>query len=145
MTVPVIGMGGIMDGEDAVEFLLAGATAVAVGTANFVDPTATMRVLDGLAEYCRRHGVGRVIGDLVGALELNDGQFDQALHRDVQQAARTRAAVDSRAPGAFPFFVTLAVVSLGRAGIVLIGYVVDSRDRRCSRIGLAPAPSSASP
>ena len=66
--VPVIGMGGIMHAEDAVEFLLAGATAVAVGTANFVDPTATMRVLDGILEYCREHDVGRV-SDLVGALE----------------------------------------------------------------------------
>ena len=55
-----------MTGDDAVEFLLAGATAVAVGTANFVDPTATMRVVDGLREYCQRHGVARV-ADLVGA------------------------------------------------------------------------------
>ena len=46
--IPVIGMGGVRDGEDAVEFLLAGASAVAVGTANFVDPTAAIRVLDGL-------------------------------------------------------------------------------------------------
>jgi dihydroorotate dehydrogenase (NAD+) catalytic subunit len=68
VSVPVIGMGGIMNGQDAVEFLLAGATAVAVGTANFVDPTATMRVLGGIAEYCVRHGVERV-RDLVGALE----------------------------------------------------------------------------
>jgi dihydroorotate dehydrogenase (NAD+) catalytic subunit len=67
--VPVIGVGGIMTGEDAVEFLLAGASAVQVGTANFVDPTSTMRVLDGLAEYCARHGVGRV-SDLTGALEV---------------------------------------------------------------------------
>jgi dihydroorotate dehydrogenase (NAD+) catalytic subunit len=66
--IPVVGMGGIADGSDAVEFMLAGATAVAVGTANFVDPTATVRVLDGLAEYCRRHGVERA-SDLVGALE----------------------------------------------------------------------------
>jgi dihydroorotate dehydrogenase (NAD+) catalytic subunit len=65
--IPVIGMGGIMDGTDAVEFLLAGATSVAVGTANFVDPTATTRVLDGLLEYCTRHEVSRV-SDLVGAL-----------------------------------------------------------------------------
>ncbi len=65
--IPVVGMGGIMDGTDAVEFMLAGATAVAVGTANFVDPTATMRVLDGVTEYCHRHGVERV-ADLVGAL-----------------------------------------------------------------------------
>jgi dihydroorotate dehydrogenase (NAD+) catalytic subunit len=67
--VPVIGVGGIMTGEDAVEFLLAGATAIQVGTANFVDPTSTVRVLDGMAEYCVRHGVGRV-SDLVGALEV---------------------------------------------------------------------------
>jgi dihydroorotate dehydrogenase (NAD+) catalytic subunit len=69
VAVPVIGVGGIMTGEDAVEFLLAGATAVQVGTANFVDPTSTMRVLDGLAEYCVRHSVGRV-SDLVGAVEV---------------------------------------------------------------------------
>jgi len=67
--VPVIGVGGIMTGEDAVEFLLAGAAAIQVGTANFVDPTSTMRVLDGLTEYCVRHGVGRV-SDLTGALEV---------------------------------------------------------------------------
>jgi dihydroorotate dehydrogenase (NAD+) catalytic subunit len=66
--IPIIGMGGIMDATDAVEFLLAGATAVAVGTANFVDPTATTRVIDGLAEYCRRHAVTRV-SELTGALE----------------------------------------------------------------------------
>jgi len=68
VSVPVIGCGGIMTGEDAVEFLLAGATAVQVGTANFVDPTATVRVIDGIAEYCARHGVARV-SDLTGALE----------------------------------------------------------------------------
>jgi dihydroorotate dehydrogenase (NAD+) catalytic subunit len=68
VSVPVIGVGGIMTGEDAVEFLLAGASAVQVGTANFVDPTSTMRVLDGLTEYCARHGVARV-SDLIGALE----------------------------------------------------------------------------
>ena len=67
--IPVVGMGGIETGEDAVEFLLAGATAVAVGTANFVDPTATTRVIDGLAEYCRRHEVGKV-HELTGALEV---------------------------------------------------------------------------
>lgn len=68
VSVPVIGMGGITTGEDAVEFLLAGATAVAVGTANFVDPTSAIRVLDGIIEYCNEQGVSRV-SDLVGALE----------------------------------------------------------------------------
>jgi dihydroorotate dehydrogenase (NAD+) catalytic subunit len=66
--VPIVGMGGVMTGEDAVEFMLAGATAVAVGTANFVDPTSTERVVDGIREYCAEQGVARV-RDLVGALE----------------------------------------------------------------------------
>ena len=66
--VPVIGIGGIMTGTDAVEFLLAGASAIQVGTANFVDPTSAIRVLDGIEEYCVRHEVARV-RDLVGALE----------------------------------------------------------------------------
>lgn len=67
--IPVIGMGGVRDGNDAVEFLLAGASAVAVGTANFVDPRAAARVVDGLAEYCREHGVSRAT-ELIGAIEL---------------------------------------------------------------------------
>ena len=57
-----------MDAEDAVEFMLAGATAVAVGTANFVDPTATMRVIDGLEEFCRARGI-RSVAELIGRLE----------------------------------------------------------------------------
>ncbi len=69
VSIPVIGMGGIRDGTDAVEFLLAGATAVAVGTASFVDPTAAIRVVDGIAEYCHAHGVARA-AELIGALEL---------------------------------------------------------------------------
>jgi dihydroorotate dehydrogenase (NAD+) catalytic subunit len=67
VSVPIVGMGGIMTGEDAVEFMLAGATAVAVGTANFVDPRAALRVADGIAEYCRESGVERA-SDLIGAL-----------------------------------------------------------------------------
>jgi dihydroorotate dehydrogenase (NAD+) catalytic subunit len=67
--IPVIGMGGIMNAEDAVEFLLAGARAVAVGTANFVDPTSTMRVVDGLREWCHTHAVTD-INRLVGSLEV---------------------------------------------------------------------------
>lgn len=69
LDVPVIGMGGIMSGEDAVEFLLAGASAVAVGTATFVDPTSIERVIGGIAGYCREHGFMRA-RDLVGALEV---------------------------------------------------------------------------
>lgn len=65
--VPVVGMGGIAEPEDAVEFMLAGATAVAVGTANFVDPTTTVRVADGLAEFCRARGIASV-SELTGAM-----------------------------------------------------------------------------
>jgi dihydroorotate dehydrogenase (NAD+) catalytic subunit len=65
--VPVIGMGGISDAEDAIEFMLAGATAVAVGTANFVDPRTTLRVVDGLTEFCHARGIARA-ADLTGML-----------------------------------------------------------------------------
>ncbi len=66
--LPLIGMGGIMSAGDALEFILAGATAVGVGTANFVEPATMQGVIDGLAQYCRRHGVERIT-DLIGALE----------------------------------------------------------------------------
>ena len=65
--VPLLGMGGITNGTDAVEFMLAGATAVAVGTANFMDPAATVKVIDGIADFCERQGV-RDVNELVGAL-----------------------------------------------------------------------------
>ncbi len=65
--VPIIGMGGIMTGTDAIEFILAGATAVAVGTANFIWPDATMRVLQGIKDYMQRHKVND-INNLIGGL-----------------------------------------------------------------------------
>ena len=68
VSVPLLGMGGISNGTDAVEFLLAGATAVAVGTANFVNPEATVDVIDGISEYCERHGVLDV-NELIGGLQ----------------------------------------------------------------------------
>lgn len=66
--IPILGMGGIMTGEDAIEFMLAGATAVAVGTANFVNPHAVNDVLDGMVEYCERYGVSDV-NELIGGLQ----------------------------------------------------------------------------
>lgn len=66
--VPLLGMGGISNAIDAVEFMLAGATAVAVGTANFVNPTTTIEVIDGIAQYCEHHGV-KDVNELIGALE----------------------------------------------------------------------------
>ena len=65
--IPILGMGGIVTGEDAVEFMLAGATAIAVGTANFMDPTSTIGVLEGIEEYCRTQGVHDV-KELIGGL-----------------------------------------------------------------------------
>lgn len=55
--IPIIGIGGIASGEDAVEFLLAGAKAVQIGTANFIDPTATLNVIEGIRKYCLSNGV----------------------------------------------------------------------------------------
>ena len=66
--IPVVGLGGIMNGRDALEFILAGATAVQVGTANFIDPAVTVKIIDYIEEYCQRHGVSD-INDLIGALE----------------------------------------------------------------------------
>ena len=66
--IPIIGMGGILTAEDAIEFILAGATAVAVGTANFRNPTATIECVKGIEEYMRRHEV-EDIKDLVGMVK----------------------------------------------------------------------------
>lgn len=68
VSVPILGMGGVTTGADAVEFMLAGATAVAVGTANFMNPQATVDVIDGIIDYCEEQGVNDV-NDLIGALE----------------------------------------------------------------------------
>jgi dihydroorotate dehydrogenase (NAD+) catalytic subunit len=67
--IPVCGIGGICTAEDAIQFLLCGAAAVQVGTANFLNPTAAVEVAEGIGEYCVRHGVERV-SDLVGAVEF---------------------------------------------------------------------------
>ncbi len=67
--IPVVGMGGIVTPEDAVEFLIAGATAIQVGTASYADPRATERLGRGLESWCRSHQVERV-ASLIGALEI---------------------------------------------------------------------------
>ena len=66
--VPVVGMGGIMNATDAIEFLLAGATAIQIGTANFIDPTLTIKVLEGIEQYLVRHGYTDV-RQIIGALD----------------------------------------------------------------------------
>ena len=67
--IPVIGLGGIMNATDAIEFMLAGASAVQIGTANFIDPTVSIKVVDGINEYLDRHGF-KSVTDIIGALEI---------------------------------------------------------------------------
>ncbi len=67
--IPLVGVGGIFTPEDALEFILAGATAVQVGTANFVDPLIMPRIIEGLKDYCVQEKIGR-LSDLIGGLEM---------------------------------------------------------------------------
>ncbi len=69
VNIPVVGLGGISSATDAIEFLLAGATAIEIGTANFIDPTITVKVVNGINDYLSRHGFSSV-NDIIGALEV---------------------------------------------------------------------------
>jgi len=69
--IPVIGLGGIACWQDAVEFMLAGATAIQTGTYNFIDPTVSLKIIEGVNDYCDRHGFASV-SQLTGALDLMD-------------------------------------------------------------------------
>ncbi len=66
--IPVVGLGGIMNATDAIEFFLAGATAIQIGTANFIDPTITVKVIEGIQVYLERHQCSSV-SDIIGALK----------------------------------------------------------------------------
>lgn len=66
--IPVVGLGGIMTAEDAIEFFMAGATAIEIGTANFIDPTATIKVRDGIDDWLDRHGC-QSIQEIIGSIE----------------------------------------------------------------------------
>jgi dihydroorotate dehydrogenase (NAD+) catalytic subunit len=82
--IPIIGCGGIMSADDAVEYLLAGAAAVQVGTASFLDPAAMIRIIDDLLAYCERHGVARV-GELTGGVRI-DAELSDRWLRLAQQS-----------------------------------------------------------
>jgi dihydroorotate dehydrogenase (NAD+) catalytic subunit len=69
VNIPVVGLGGITNATDAIEFLLAGASAIEVGTANFIDPAVTGKIVDGINDYLDRHGFSSV-RDIIGALEV---------------------------------------------------------------------------
>lgn len=68
VNVPIIGLGGIMNAADAIEFLLAGASAIQIGTANFIDPAVTVKVVQGIDEYLEKHGC-KSVNEIIGALE----------------------------------------------------------------------------
>lgn len=67
VSIPVVGLGGIVNERDAIEFLMAGASAIQVGTANFINPAATVNILDGITTWCDSHGVER-ISDIIGII-----------------------------------------------------------------------------
>ncbi|MBC8319651.1 MAG: dihydroorotate dehydrogenase [Bacteroidetes bacterium] len=67
--IPVVGIGGIMNATDAIEFMLAGATAIQVGTANFIDPQVSVKIIEGIEDYCQKNGISNA-SDLVGGLIL---------------------------------------------------------------------------
>lgn len=69
VNIPVIGLGGIMNWKDAVEFMLAGASAIQIGTANFIDPAVTVKVAEGINNYLDRHGC-KSVKEIIGALEV---------------------------------------------------------------------------
>jgi len=68
--IPVVGIGGIMNANDVLEFLITGAKAVQIGTANFIHPAVTMEILDGIVDYMIRHGIGDIT-ELIGSLNTN--------------------------------------------------------------------------
>lgn len=68
--IPVMGLGGIMNGEDAIEFMLAGATTVSIGAGNFVDPTVSIKTIDGIENYMKKHNI-EDIKDIIGKVKMN--------------------------------------------------------------------------
>jgi dihydroorotate dehydrogenase (NAD+) catalytic subunit len=76
LKIPVIGLGGIMSGRDALEFLIAGARAVQVGTANFIDPEASIRIIKEMEDWCEKKGVKK-IEEIIGTLEVGTPRLDK--------------------------------------------------------------------
>ena len=68
--IPVLGMGGITSGNDAVEFMLAGASAISIGAGNFIDPYTSVNTVKGIEEYMKKHNIEK-IEDIIGKIEMN--------------------------------------------------------------------------
>jgi dihydroorotate dehydrogenase (NAD+) catalytic subunit len=75
VAIPVIGVGGILSGEDAIEFMITGASAVQVGTAHFRDPAACMEITDGIERYLEQHGI-QDVKDLIGSIQIDPAPED---------------------------------------------------------------------
>ena len=70
VNIPVLGLGGIMSGEDAIEFMLAGATAVSIGTGNFADPEVSIKTIEGIEKYMKKHNI-EDINSIIGTVQMN--------------------------------------------------------------------------
>ena len=70
VNIPILGMGGIINGNDAVEFMLAGATAVSIGAGNFIDPYTSIKTISGIEDYMKKYNIENV-NDIVGKVEMN--------------------------------------------------------------------------
>ena len=68
--IPILGLGGIVTGEDAVEFMLAGATAVSIGTGNFISPDTSIKAVEGIENYMKKHNIEN-IADIIGKVKMN--------------------------------------------------------------------------
>ena len=68
--IPILGMGGIVKGEDAIEFMLAGANAISIGAGNFIDPYTSLNVISEIENYMKKHNIEN-INDIVGKVEMN--------------------------------------------------------------------------
>ena len=73
VNIPIMGLGGIMSGEDAIEFMLAGATAISIGVGNFVDPYTSLKTIEGIENYMKKYNIENVT-DIVGVVN-GDGDF----------------------------------------------------------------------
>ena len=70
INIPILGMGGIINGDDAIEYMLAGATAVSIGSGNFVDPETSIKTIEGIENYMRKHNI-EDIKSIIGTVEMN--------------------------------------------------------------------------
>ena len=68
--IPIMGLGGIMNGEDAIEFMLAGATTISIGAGNFVDPYTSIKTIEGIEKYMKKNNIEN-IADIIGKVEMN--------------------------------------------------------------------------